>query len=168
MENIEQQTEAVPIRKLLIEQPADSGRETDEVPDINISLGAEVASSHGKQSRIFPNEVLTYKIALCNDSEKDIRNVRIRDYLPEHTSFISAGNDGIYGVVDGQQHITWLLDSLLPGEKKELTFQVKVFLCTPSGFLVRNDVYWQVNDKRSVNNQEKPENQVDFPVITIG
>ncbi|HBE87225.1 MAG TPA: hypothetical protein DDW53_20585 [Lachnoclostridium sp.] len=120
------------------------------------------------QSRVLPNEILTYRIVLCNDSEKEIKEVRIRDYLPEHTSFVSVEDDGIYGVVDGQQYITWMLESILPGEEKELTFQVKVFLCTPPDFPVRNQVYWQAGDTRSVNNQERPENQVDFPIVTIG
>ncbi len=141
---------------------------SDEVLDINISFGTEVAVSHGMQSRVLPNEILTYRIVLCNDSEKEIKEVRIRDYLPEHTSFVSVEDDGIYGVVDGQQYITWMLESILPGEEKELTFQVKVFLCTPPDFPVRNQVYWQADDSRSVNNQERPENQVDFPIVTIG
>ena len=141
---------------------------SDEVLDINISFGTEVAASHGMQSRVLPNEILTYRIVLCNDSEEEIKEVRIRDYLPEHTSFVSVEDDGIYGVVDGQQYITWMLESILPGEEKELTFQVKVFLCTPPDFPVRNQVYWQADDSRSVNNQERPENQVDFPIVTIG
>ena len=150
------------------EQSAGDAGESGEVMDINISFGAEVAASHGMQSRVLPNEILTYRMVLHNDSEEEIKDVRIRDYLPEHTSFISVEDDGIYGVIDGQQYLTWMLESILPGEEKELTFQVKVFLCTPPDFSVRNQVYWQADDSRSVNNQERPENQVDFPMITVG
>ena len=150
------------------EQSAGNTGISDEAMDINISFGAEVAASHGMQSRVQPNEILTYRMVLHNDSEEEIKDVRIRDYLPEHTSFVSVEDDGIYGVVDGQQHITWMLESILPGEEKELTFQVKVFLCTPPDFSVRNEVYWQADDSRSVNNQERPENQVDFPMVTVG
>lgn len=142
--------------------------ESEEVLDINISFGAEVTASHGMQSQVLPNEVLTYRMVLNNDSEEEIKDVRIRDYLPEHTSFVSAGEDGIYGVADGRQYITWMLESLLPGEEVELTFQVRVFPCTPPDYPVRNHVYWQADDSRSVNNQERPENQIDFPMITIG
>lgn len=142
--------------------------EPDEVLDINISFGAEVAASHGMQSQVLPDEILTYRMVLTNDSEDEIKDVRIRDYLPEHTSFVSTGTDGIYGVVDGQQYITWMLDRILPGETVELTFQVRVFPCTPPDYPVRNQVYWQSDDSRSANNQEQPENQVDFPMITIG
>ncbi len=149
------------------DQAAGEAGESNEVLDINISFGAEVAASHGTQSRILPNEILTYRLVLHNDSEEEIKDVRIRDYLPERTSFVSVGEEGIYGVVDGQQYITWILKSLLPGEEKELIFQVKVFLCTPPDFPVRNQVYWQADDSRSVNNQERPENQVDFPMVTI-
>ena len=149
------------------DQAAGEAGESNEVLDINISFGAEVAASHGTQSRILPNEILTYRMVLHNDSEEEIKDVRIRDYLPERTSFVSVGEEGIYGVVDGQQYITWILKSLLPGEEKELIFQVKVFLCTPPDFPVRNQVYWQADDSRSVNNQERPENQVDFPMVTI-
>jgi len=148
------------------DQAGEAG-ESNEVLDINISFGAEVTASHGTQSRILPNEILTYRMVLHNDSEEEIKDVRIRDYLPERTSFVSVGEEGIYGVVGGQQYITWILKSLLPGEEKELIFQVKVFLCTPPDFPVRNQVYWQADDSRSVNNQERPENQVDFPMVTI-
>ncbi len=141
---------------------------SDKVLDININFGAEVAASNGMQSRVLPNEILTYRMVLRNDSEEEIKDVRIRDYLPEHTSFVSVEDNGIYGVTDGQQYITWMLERILPGEEKELTFQVKVFLCTPPDFSVRNQVYWQADDSRSVNNQERPENQVDFPMVTVG
>ncbi|WP_313186134.1 hypothetical protein [Lacrimispora sp.] len=150
------------------QQSAGNTGGSDEVLDINISFGAEVAASHGIQSRVQPNEILTYKMVLHNDSKEEIKDVRIRDYLPEHTSFVSVEDDGIYGVVGGQQYITWMLERILPGEEKELTFQVKVFLCTPPDFSVRNQVYWQADDSRSVNNQERPENQVDFPMVTVG
>ncbi|HBG13404.1 MAG TPA: hypothetical protein DDX68_20230, partial [Clostridium sp.] len=122
------------------DQAAGEAGESNEVLDINISFGAEVAASHGTQSRILPNEILTYRMVLHNDSEEEIKDVRIRDYFPERTSFVSVGEEGIYGVVDGQQYITWILKSLLPGEEKELIFQVKVFLCTPPDFTVRNQV----------------------------
>jgi len=148
-------------------EPDDTASE-EEVLDINISFGAEVAASHGMQSKVLPNEVLTYRMVLKNDSEEEIRDVRIRDYLPEHTSFVSTGEDGVYGVAGGQQYITWMLEHILPGEEVELTFRVKVFPCTPPDYPVRNRVFWQADDSRSVNNQEKPENQVDFPMITIG
>jgi uncharacterized repeat protein (TIGR01451 family) len=150
------------------EQSAGNARESDEALDINISFGAEVAASHGMQSRVLPNEILTYRMVLRNDSEEEIKDVRIRDYLPEHTSFVSVEDEGTYGVVDGRQYITWMLESILPGEERELAFQVKVFLCTPPDFTIRNQVYWQADDSRSVNNQERPKNQVDFPMITIG
>ncbi|HCD45478.1 MAG TPA: hypothetical protein DEQ64_17455, partial [Lachnoclostridium sp.] len=149
-------------------QSAGNARESDEALDINISFGAEVAASHGMQSRVLPNEILTYRMVLRNDSEEEIKDVRIRDYLPEHTSFVSVEDEGTYGVVDGRQYITWMLESILPGEERELAFQVKVFLCTPPDFPIRNQVYWQADDSRSVNNQERPKNQVDFPMITIG
>ena len=150
------------------EQSAENTGESDEVLDINISFGAEVAASHGMQSRVLPNEILTYRMVLRNDSQEEIKDVRIRDYLPERTSFVSVEDEGVYGVADGRQYITWTLESILPKEERVLTFQVKVFLCTPPDFPVRNQVYWQAGDSRSVNNQESPENQVDFPMITIG
>ncbi|MBW4845109.1 MAG: hypothetical protein KZY87_05930 [Lachnospiraceae bacterium] len=137
------------------------------VLDINIFFGSEVTASHGTQSRVLPNEILTYRMMLHNDSEEEIKDVRIRYYLPERTSFVSGGDEGIYGVADGQQYITWMLKSILPGEEKELNAQVKVFLCIPPDFPVRSQVYWQADDRRSVNSQERPENQVDFPMVTI-
>ena len=152
-------------------QHTESAEDADEsagVLDIDLLIGTEVATSHGTQYQALPNEILTYKMVFRNDGIDEIRDIRIRDYLPERTSFVSAGGEGIYGVADGQQYITWMLESILPGEERELTFQVKVFLCTPTDFLVRNQVYWQADDSRSVNNPESPENQLDFPIVTIG
>ena len=163
----EEAEESAQKQDLQNEQAEGDSGESEEVLDIKISFGAEVAVSNGTQSRVLPNEILTYRLVLHNDSEEEIKKVRIRDYLPERTSFISVRGEGIYGVVNGQQYITWILESILPGEEKELTFQVKVFLCTPPDFPVRNQVYWQADDSRSVNSQERPENQVDFPMVTI-
>jgi uncharacterized repeat protein (TIGR01451 family) len=163
----EEAEESAQKQDLQNEQAEGDSGESEEVLDIKISFGAEVAVSNGTQSRVLPNEILTYRLVLHNDSEEEIKKVRIRDYLPERTSFISVRGEGIYGVVNGQQYITWILERILPGEEKELTFQVKVFLCTPPDFPVRNQVYWQADDSRSVNSQERPENQVDFPMVTI-
>jgi len=149
-------------------ESAEAADETAWVLDINLPIGTEVATGHGIQSQALPNEILTYKMVFRNDGIDEIKDIRIRDYLPERTSFVSAGGEGVYGVADGQQYITWMLESILPGEEKELIFQVKVFLCTPPDFLVRNQVYWQADDSRSVNNLESPENQLDFPIVTIG
>jgi uncharacterized repeat protein (TIGR01451 family) len=149
-------------------ESAEDADESAEVLDINLPIGTEVATGHGIQSQALPNEMLTYKMVFRNDGIDEIKDIRIRDYLPERTSFVSAGGEGVYGVADGKQYITWLLESILPGEEKELIFQVKVFLCTPPDFLVRNQVYWQADDSRSVNNLESPENPLDFPIVTIG
>ena len=149
-------------------ESAEDADESAEVLDINLPIGTEVATGHGIQSQALPNEILTYKMVFRNDGIDEIKDIRIRDYLPERTSFVSAGGEGIYGVADGQQYITWMLESILPGEEKELIFQVKVFLCTPPDFTIRNQVYWQADDSRSVNNLESPENQLDFPIVTIG
>jgi len=149
-------------------ESAEDADESAEVLDINLPIGTEVATGHGIQSQALPNEMLTYKMVFRNDGIDEIKDIRIRDYLPERTSFVSAGGEGVYGVADGQQYITWMLESILPGEEKELIFQVKVFLCTPPDFTIRNQVYWQADDSRSVNNLESPENQLGFPIVTIG
>ncbi len=149
-------------------ESAEDADEPAEVLDINLPIGTEVATGHGIQPQALPNEILTYKMVFRNDGIDEIKDIRIRDYLPERTSFVSAGGEGVYGVADGQQYITWMLESILPGEEKELIFQVKVFLCTPQDFTVRNQVYWQADDSRSVNNLESPENPLDFPIVTIG
>jgi uncharacterized repeat protein (TIGR01451 family) len=149
-------------------ESAEDADESAEVLDINLPIGTEVATGHGIQSQALPNEILTYKMVFRNDGIDEIKDIRIRDYLPERTSFVSAEGEGVYGVADGQQYITWMLESILPGEEKELIFQVKVFLCTPPDFTIRNQVYWQADDSRSVNNLESPENPLDFPIVTIG
>lgn len=154
---------------------ADQAESTDETKEtesatqaVAITLTEETVSGLGTQGQALSNEVITYRMTIENNSKEAMKDVRIRSYLADRTSFVSAGGVGVYGVMNGKQHITWHMEHIAPGGKQELIFEVKVFACIPVNYSIDNRVFWQADDKRSVNNPEDLLNEIVFPEITIG
>ncbi|EGL35765.1 conserved repeat protein [Parvimonas sp. oral taxon 110 str. F0139] len=86
----------------------------------------DVFAPSDNKTSIDGNEVkagqeLLYKITYKNTTGKD-QKVTITDKIPEHTTFVSADNDGVYK--DGT--ITWTKEKVADGETFEVTFKVKV------------------------------------------
>jgi uncharacterized repeat protein (TIGR01451 family) len=123
----------------------------DQGPDA-VSISAKASADAG--FAIGAGEVLSYEITVRNDGAEAIEDLRVRDYLPSHTSFVGA--DGSYGVIGGEQHVTWNIPSLAPGEERVLTLNVRVFTCIPEGFAVTNSVRWQVSDRTPTNDPRDP------------
>ena len=86
----------------------------------------DVFDSQNDKISIDGNEVkagqeLLYKITYKNTTGTK-QTVTITDKIPEHTTFVSADNDGVYK--DGE--ITWTKEKVADGETFEVTFKVKV------------------------------------------
>ncbi|MEB3011887.1 Ig-like domain-containing protein, partial [Parvimonas sp. D2] len=86
----------------------------------------DVFAPSDNKTSIDSNEVkagqeLLYKITYKNTTGKE-QKVTITDKIPEHTTFVSADNDGVYK--DGT--ITWTKEKVADGETFEVTFKVKV------------------------------------------
>ncbi|MGL5437022.1 MAG: DUF11 domain-containing protein [Lachnospiraceae bacterium] len=132
-------------------------------PELDITL---LEAAHGR-GEVQPGEVITYRMIIRNEGTKPMKNIRIRDYLPEYTSFVSV-EGGDYGVIEGRQHVTWVLDWLHPGIDKELIVSVKVFTCIPQNHTIENNVYWQVDNKTGINDPEDPSEEKLLPGIKVG
>jgi uncharacterized repeat protein (TIGR01451 family) len=72
-------------------------------------------------------DVLTYQLTLANLSIPYVlRNVKVTDTLPSHTTYVPGsllGSSGVWGYGDGV--VTWT-GALSPGASVTLTFQVTV------------------------------------------
>lgn len=130
-------------------------------------LKLEVMEVAAGQSRVQPGDLLVYRMAVRNESTEIIKDIRIRDYLPDYTSFVAV-EDGSYGVINGRQHVTWMLDQLQPGEQKELVLSVRVFPCVPMNYRIENQIYWGAGDRAKTNAPENPSEVKLLPAIIIG
>ena len=150
-----------------IEEPAKEEVPPEKEPPPPMIL-AEAVSDHGGPGQALPDEIITYRMTIKNNNKEAMEDVRIRSYLADRTSFVSVEGEGVYGVMNGKQSITWNLAYIAPGGEQELNFRVKVFSCVPVSYSIDNRVSWQAGDKRSVNNQEDLLNEIVFPEITVG
>lgn len=145
-------------------EPTDQ-KETD-IREVTITLRETTTDQEGP-GQALPDEIITYRLMIENSNEEPMEDMRFRIYLADRTSFISVEGEGVYGVMNGKQYITWNLERIAPGEKQELVFQIKVFPCVPVGYSIDNRVSWQKDDKRSVNHPGSLEHEIVFPEITI-
>lgn len=134
---------------------------------VAVSIQAEAGTIKNGGKTAVPGEEIAYRLVIRNDSDEPLKELRIRNYLPERTSFVSTDFEGRYGVIDGRQHVTWNIDRLEPGEEKELVFDVKVFACIPENHRIHNEVYWQADNKAPVNDPVNPREKSSFPVVTV-
>lgn len=130
-------------------------------------LKLEVFEVAAGQGQVQPGELLVYRMAVRNESTEIVKDIRLRDYLPEYTSF-EAAEDGSYGVINGRQHVTWMVDQLQPGEEKELVLSVRVFPCVPMNYRIENQIYWEAGNRAKTNDPENPSEVKLLPAIIIG
>ena len=71
-----------------------------------------------------PGEILTYTIHVRNTSNVEIPTINVHDPVPDHTTFISAGNSGVLDPATNA--VNWLLSRLAVGATETVTFSVKV------------------------------------------
>jgi gliding motility-associated-like protein/uncharacterized repeat protein (TIGR01451 family) len=71
-----------------------------------------------------PGETLTYTIHVRNTGNVEIPTINIHDPVPDHTTFISAGNSGVLD--QAANAVNWLLSRLAVGATETVTFSVKV------------------------------------------
>ena len=112
-------------------------------------------------------EPFRYSIEIRNNGDFPVENIRIRDYIPKHTGFVSASDGGTWGILSGEERVTWKIDTLEPGESRKLEIELAVYLCTPEDYELEQTVYWQSGDTESVNSIKDPENRADAPGVTV-
>lgn len=71
--------------------PADNTATT--ITPVEAKPDLEISKSDGV-SAVNPGDILTYQIAITNTGDQNSTGVRVTDYLPAHTIFVSASADG--------------------------------------------------------------------------
>ena len=139
-----------------------------EPPKEGISV-VKASDTNGKTVK--PDEQITYKITVTNTGETVLTGIRVRDYIPANTHFISADNDGERGAINGKQHVTWFIVSLNPGQSITLSFVVQVDSCVKNGTEITNTALYEVTDDPappSTNDPDDPENPTNTVINKVG
>ena len=83
----------------------------------------EIRKSADKPGTVRTGEILTYTMTLVNRGGAAAKDCVITDLIPKGTVFYSVSN-GTYQ--ERKNRVEWYLGDLEPGEKKSVSFSVKV------------------------------------------
>lgn len=147
-------------------QEADDNREAPTQVEINVAWS--VGAAQAVAETVKNGDRITCTIELKNNGDTAVKDVRLRDYLPKHTSFLSASDEGVWGIQDGQERVTWKIDRIEPGESLVLEINLQVYSCTPAGYRLEQTLYWQDEDQESVNSVKDPGSSLTALPITVG
>lgn len=67
-------------------------------------------------------EKVDYKLIVKNTGEKELKNVKVTDRLPDHLNFVIASD----GYSRNGQEVTWTIAALAAGEQKEFQIQAQL------------------------------------------
>ncbi|MDY3005203.1 MAG: DUF5979 domain-containing protein, partial [Christensenella hongkongensis] len=79
--------------------------------------------------RVAPGDEITYTIHVSNNGDTDAKNVTVRDYIPEGTTYKdgSASDSGeLKTNAGGKQYVNWNLPTVAVGQTVEVRFTVTV------------------------------------------
>lgn len=82
-----------------------------------------VANESGN-TKAKPGDILTYTIYLRNTGNVVMPSIRINDPVPDHTSFVSATDDGVLD--QPSNRVNWTLTNLAVGATEQVSFKVKL------------------------------------------
>ena len=85
-------------------------------------------------STVNTGDGITYHITLTNTGDETVQNVMVRDKVPELTEYVSGGT---LMQIGGENHVTFLIGSIEPGQSETVSFTVKV---TGTGYNVIHNV----------------------------
>lgn len=85
-------------------------------------------------STVNTGDEITYHITLTNTEDETIQNVMVRDKVPALTEYVSGGT---LMQIGGEDYVTFLIDSIEPGQSTTVDFTVKV---TGTGYNVIHNV----------------------------
>lgn len=89
-------------------------------------LDGEKSSDPVPGTIVHNGEAIRYSIAIRNNGGSAARNIIVRDYIDAHLSVVpesvsdNGNDDDIHGRID------WMIDEILPGEEKIVTFETTV------------------------------------------
>lgn len=106
--------------------------ETENPEPITLPNGLTIhKSSDPETASVVKNgEPITYHIRITNNSDNDMKNVLVKDRIPEYTVYISSEEQE--GVISGtrtllgKEYATFVIENLKAGEERTVSFQVMV------------------------------------------
>ena len=106
--------------------------ETEDPSPITLPNGLTVHKSADPVtgSVVKNGEEIVYSVNIKNDSNADMKNVLVKDMIPEYTTYIASDEqEGVISgtrVLDGKEYATFIIESLAAGEEKTVSFHVMV------------------------------------------
>lgn len=98
------------------------------VTKVTQNISARKTSNPASGTVVKQGGQIIYYIDVHNDSETTLKNVLVRDAIPELSNYVdgSASNDGKIMEINGKQYITYIIDTLRAGSTQTLSFAVTV------------------------------------------
>ena len=108
-------------------------------------------------------DTIVYKLTLRNIGGSTSKNVVVRDYIPNGTTYVrdSMSNGGTYH--PEKNYVQWVFDELKPGEEKTLIFKVIVNPGTTFGEIVNQALYGDDYSPEDENDPGNSSNIVEHP-----
>ena len=104
----------------VVEHPLGKGPDPVTGYKATVKASAEPASG----SYVEKGETITYSFEAKNTGVSDVAFVRIRDYVPSGTSFLSVGDDGYFNVEENW--VEWVVSDLAPNTSQTVYYTVEV------------------------------------------
>jgi uncharacterized repeat protein (TIGR01451 family) len=99
-------------------------------------LDLGLTKSHNAGTLVTPGQIITYTLTASLDGTLPATGVKVVDTLSDFTSFVSAGQGGVY---EPQAHtVTWSLGTLEPGQSVPVTVTVQTDYVLPVGAVLSN------------------------------
>lgn len=98
------------------------------VTKVTQNISARKTSNPASGTVVKQGGQIVYYIDVHNDSDTTLKNVLVRDAVPELSSYIegSASNNGKIMEINGKQYVTYVIDTLRAGSTQTLSFAVTV------------------------------------------
>lgn len=102
------------------------------LPELKKSVVATTLDVDGKPVTLGPertvatDDTLTYTLEVRNPYDRPLSDVVVTDPIPAHLDFLDASSGGTPSGTLDEQSVTWQLGTLAPGERRTLTFRVRV------------------------------------------
>ena len=98
------------------------------VTKVTQNISARKTSNPASGTVVKQGGQIIYYIDVHNDSETTLKNVLVRDAIPELSTYVegSASNNGKVMEINGKQYVTYVIDTLRAGSTQTLSFAVTV------------------------------------------